>query len=38
LTSARLTQQLVKMGFPQFFVLKDGLNEWEKAGYPTEAK
>jgi rhodanese-related sulfurtransferase len=38
LTSAQLTQQLVKMGLPQVFVLKDGLNEWEKAGYPTEAK
>jgi rhodanese-related sulfurtransferase len=38
LTSARLAQQLVKMGLPQVFVLKDGLNEWEKAGYPMEPK
>jgi rhodanese-related sulfurtransferase len=38
LTSARLAQQLQKMGFPQVWALKGGFIEWEKAGYPTETK
>jgi rhodanese-related sulfurtransferase len=38
LTSAGLSQQLLKMGFHQVWVLQGGFNEWEKAGYPTEAK
>jgi 3-mercaptopyruvate sulfurtransferase SseA len=33
-----VAQQLLKMGFPQVWALKGGWNEWEKAGYPTEAK
>jgi 3-mercaptopyruvate sulfurtransferase SseA len=33
-----VAQQLMGMGFPQVLVLKGGWNEWEKSGYPTEAK
>jgi len=29
---------LMQMGFPQVMALKGGWEEWQKAGYPTEAK
>lgn len=31
-------RELVGMGYTKVKVLKGGWQEWEKAGYPTEAK
>ncbi len=37
-TSARVAQELLKMGFSQVWALKGGWEEWDKLGYPTEPK
>jgi rhodanese-related sulfurtransferase len=37
-TSARVAQELIKLGFKKVFALKGGWNEWDQASYPTERK
>jgi hypothetical protein len=37
-TSASMALQFINKGYPKVFVLKNGQNDWEKAGYPVEPK
>ncbi|MCM2358943.1 MAG: rhodanese-like domain-containing protein [Geobacteraceae bacterium] len=30
--------KLMELGFTRVYALKGGWNEWEQAGFPTEAK
>jgi rhodanese-related sulfurtransferase len=33
-----VAQELKEQGFTKVYALKGGWKEWEKAGFPTEAK
>jgi rhodanese-related sulfurtransferase len=37
-TSARVAQQLIKMGYSKVYALKGGWVEWSKNNYPVEKK
>jgi len=33
-----VAEKLIGLGYKEVWILKGGWKEWEKAGYPTEAK